>query len=60
MLPFELEASLPFDLTEAVFDHRLLPGLREKKGEELAVLVGVAKTADVQARIDLTKTALGV
>ncbi len=60
VLPFELEASLPFDITEAVFDYRLLPGLREKKGEELAVLVGVAKTIDVSNRIDLVKGALGV
>lgn len=59
VLPFELEATLPFDLDEAVFDHRLLPGMREKKGEELAVLVGVAKTADVKDRIDLVKGALG-
>ncbi len=59
VLPFELEASLPFDLTEAVFDYRVLPGLREKKGEELAVVVGVAKTADVQERIDAVKTAIG-
>jgi general secretion pathway protein L len=60
VLPFELEASLPFDLADAVFDYRLLPGLREKKGEELAVLAGVAKTADVRARIDLVKGAIGV
>ena len=60
VLPFELEASLPFDLAEAVFDYRQLAGVREKKGEELAVLAGVAKTVDVQARIDLLKGALGV
>ncbi|HVJ93978.1 MAG TPA: pilus assembly protein PilM, partial [Labilithrix sp.] len=60
VLPFELEASLPFDLDEAVFDFRVLPGLREKKGEELAVLVGVAKTEEVKQRIDLVKGALGV
>ncbi len=59
VLPFELESSLPFDLTEAVFDYRILPGLREKKGEELAVLVGIAKIADVTSRIELVKTALG-
>jgi general secretion pathway protein L len=59
VLPFELEASLPFDLADAVFDYRLLPGVREKKGEELSVLVGVAKTADVKERIDLVKGALG-
>ncbi|MFO0739373.1 MAG: pilus assembly protein PilM [Labilithrix sp.] len=60
VLPFELEASLPFDLTEAVFDYRVLPGLRDKKGEELAVMVGVAKTAEVQARIDVLKGAITV
>jgi len=58
VLPFELESALPFDVAEAVYDYRVLPGLREKKGEELAVLVGVAKTADVVARIDLVKAAL--
>lgn len=58
VLPFELESALPFDIEEAVFDYRVLPGLRETKGEELAVLVGVAKTADVSARIDLVKGAL--
>ena len=60
VLPFELEASLPFDLADAVFDYRQLAGVREKKGEELAVLAGVAKTVDVQARIDVLKGALGV
>ena len=60
VLPFELEASLPFDLTEAVFDYRLLPGVRDKKGEELAVMVGVAKTVDVQARIDVLKGAINI
>ena len=58
VLPFELEAKLPFDIEEAVFDYRVLPGLQDTKGEELAVLVGVAKTADVVARIDLVKAAL--
>lgn len=58
VLPFELESALPFDVEEAVFDYRVLAGLREKKGEELAVLVGVAKTADVVSRIDLVKGAL--
>lgn len=58
VLPFELESQLPFDIEEAVFDYRLLPGLRDTKGEELAVLVGVAKTADVAARIALVKDAL--
>lgn len=58
VLPFELESQLPFDIEDAVFDYRVLPGLRETKGEELGVLVAVAKTADVVARIDLVKGAL--
>lgn len=58
VLPFELESQLPFDLSEAVFDYRVLPGMRETKGEELAVLVGLAKITDVQAKIDLAKSAL--
>ncbi len=58
VLPFELESQLPFDIEEAVYDYRLLPGMRETKGEELAVLVGVAKTADVVARIELVKGAI--
>ncbi len=60
VLPFELESALPFDLSEAVFDYRVLPGTSEKKGEELQVLVGIAKTADVVARIDTIKAALAV
>src|SRR5690606_22343414 len=42
------------------FDFRVLPGLREKKGAELAVLAGVAKTVDVKERIDLVKGAIGI
>ncbi len=60
VLPFELESVMPFDLDEAVFDYRVLPGVRDTKGEELAVLVGVAKTADVAARIGLVKEALAI
>ena len=41
-----------------MFDYRLLPGVRDVKGEELAVLVGVAKITDVRARIDQAKQAL--
>lgn len=58
VLPFELESQLPFEIEDAVFDYRVLPVLREVKGEELTVLVGVAKTSDVAARIDLVKSGL--
>lgn len=59
VLPFELEPQLPFDIDEAVFDYQVLPGLRETKGEELAVLVAVARSADVAARIEVLTGALG-
>jgi general secretion pathway protein L len=58
VLPYELESALPFELGDSVWDYRVLPGLRETKGEELAVLVSVAKLADVQARIDVVKEAV--
>lgn len=60
VLPFELESALPFDIADAVFDYRVLSGARETKGEELSVLVGVAKTADVLSRIELVKAAAGM
>lgn len=62
VLPFELEASLPFDLTEAVFDYRIVTkdkkAEEDKKSTELNVLVAVAKTLDASTRIDLVKSAL--
>jgi general secretion pathway protein L len=68
VLPFELEAQMPFEIDDAVFDYRVLPRKRlENKpdgtpGEQtmmLDVLTAVAKTVDVQARIDLLKNAIG-
>src|SRR4029079_3177699 len=58
VLPFELESQLPFDIEEAVFDYRVLPGLRDTKGEEVVLLSAVAKTVAVAARIVLVKGAL--
>ncbi len=60
VLPFELESILPFDLSDAVFDFRVLPGFGDTKGEELRVLVGVAKVADVSACIETLKTAISM
>lgn len=71
VLPFELEAQVPFELDDSVFDFRVLTGSKkaEKKTEGepaaepaapmLEVLAAVAKTADVRARIDLVKEAAG-
>lgn len=57
VLPFELEAQVPVDLEELVYDHRLLPRANEKA--PLMVLIGAARTAHVRERIALVKSALG-
>jgi general secretion pathway protein L len=62
VLPFELEAQLPFELTDSVFDFRTMTPRPTVDGEPAAMLdvfVGVARTDDVRARIDLVKGALG-
>jgi general secretion pathway protein L len=64
VLPFELEAALPVDMSESVFDYRVLdakphgidPALA---AVQVAVLALVARTEDVRARIELVKGALG-
>lgn len=57
VLPFELEAQLPFDIDDAVFDFRPRPGVAADRPQP--VLVAAAKTAEVRERIDLVKRALG-
>jgi len=60
VLPFELEPIIPFDMTEAVFDHRTLAApTSQEKGVTFPVLCAVARTSDVKARIDLVKAAIG-
>jgi general secretion pathway protein L len=59
VLPFELEAQVPFDMENAVFDYRVLSA--PKAGDDRAtvdVLAAVAKTDDVRARIDLVREAV--
>ena len=60
VLPFELESMVPFDLDEAVFDYRVLAGLRDEASPTIPVLAAIARTVDVKARIDLVKAGLGV
>src|SRR5215472_3016407 len=63
VLPFELEAQLPIEMSETVFDFRVLGSRPPDKAEGAAmleVLVAAARTEDVRARIDLVKGALGV
>ncbi len=57
VLPFELEAQLPFDIDEAVFDFRPRPGIAINLPQP--VLVAAARIDDVRERIDLVKRALG-
>lgn len=60
VLPFELEPVIPFDMSEAVFDYRMLAApVSGEKGVTFPVLAAVARTADVRARIDFVKAALG-
>jgi general secretion pathway protein L len=57
VLPFELEAQVPIEISESVFDYRVLASkAAEGEGSEVSVLVAVARTLDVQARIELVKT----
>ncbi len=58
VLPFELEAQLPFDLEEAVFDSRLLP--REGPKAPVSVLACVARLDQVRGRIETLQQALNV
>ena len=57
VLPYELESELPFELSEAVYDHAVLR--RESDEDALPVFAVVARTDDVIARIELVKNAIG-
>jgi general secretion pathway protein L len=57
VLPFELEAQLPFDIDEAVFDFRPRPFVAPNLPQP--VLVAAARIDDVRERIDLIKRSLG-
>jgi general secretion pathway protein L len=62
VLPFELEAALPVDMAESIFDYRVRTskaGGETADAAELSILALVARTEDVRARIDLLKGALG-
>jgi general secretion pathway protein L len=56
VVPFEIEAQLPFDLSDAVFDFRQLTRRRDENGkliDKIDVFASIAKLEDVRARIDL-------
>ena len=63
VLPFELESQIPFEMSESVCDYRVLPRAAAEDGTESSVvplLVGVARTEEVQKRIDVAREASGV
>ena len=57
VLPYELESELPFELSEAVYDHSVLR--RASDEDDLPVFAVVGRTDDVRARIALVKDAIG-
>lgn len=57
VLPFELEAHIPVDFDELVYDARVLP--REKGDHGVDVLAAAARRDEVSALIQLTERALG-
>ncbi len=58
VLPFELEAQLPFEITEAVYDYRI--DRRSAAAETTPIFAAVAKTDDVKDTIAFVREALGV
>jgi general secretion pathway protein L len=58
VVPFEIEAQLPFDIAEAVFDFRLMP--RRKDSDKLDIFAAVARQEVVRRSIDQIRSAIGV
>ncbi|APS00025.1 pilus assembly protein PilM [Pajaroellobacter abortibovis] len=58
ILPFELEGELPFDLSEAVFDYRILD--QRKDPSSLSLIVGIARIEIVKRWIEMVQQAIAV
>lgn len=58
VLPYELEAQLPVELDQTVYDH--LVRRRESNDAPVRVLAVAARIDDVRARVDLVKEALAI
>ncbi|MFP6684074.1 MAG: pilus assembly protein PilM [Polyangiaceae bacterium] len=58
ILSFEVEATLPFELDDAVMDHRILTRLRGDE-DSIPILAGVAYTPDVRDQINLVRRGTG-
>ncbi|MEJ7733604.1 MAG: pilus assembly protein PilM [Polyangiaceae bacterium] len=58
VLAFELEATVPFEMDDAVFDYRVL---KRRPGETtIPIFAALAQADDVRARIALVREALGI
>ena len=57
VLPFELESQLPIDMSELVYDYRVLR--TEPNATAIEVVAALARTEQVKERIELVKRALG-
>jgi len=57
VLPFELESQLPIDMSELVYDYRVLR--TEPNATAIEVIAALARTEQVKERIELVKRALG-
>src|SRR6187549_310924 len=57
VLPFELESQLPIDMSELVYDYRVVRG--EPNATSIEVIAALARTEQVKERIELVKRALG-
>jgi general secretion pathway protein L len=57
VLPYEVEAQIPVDIDELVYDHRLLRRLGA--AEPVIVLVAAGRTETVRGRVELVERVLG-
>jgi len=57
VLPFELESQLPIDMSELVYDYRVLRS--EPNATAIEVVAALARREQVKERIELVKRALG-
>jgi len=57
VLPFELESQVPIDMSELVYDYRVLRGDPDR--DSIEVIAALARTEQVRERIELIKRALG-
>jgi general secretion pathway protein L len=59
VLSFEVEATLPLELEDAVMDHRVLRRIPSDPSDTLPILAGVAKTEEVRDEIGLVLRGAG-